>query len=233
MLASLPNLLTLSRIAVIPVMIALFLLPYDWAVWTNLGLFALACLTDYLDGLLARRLACITPLGRFLDPIADKLLVAAVLFMLAATARLEPLAVVPAVVILLREVLISGLREFLAGIGVGLPVSRLAKWKTGVQMGAIALAMVPQFLKAGLKKPIHFALSYDEEVGCIGVGRMIRDLTQAGIQPASCIVGEPTLMHLGVEPRWAPLHGDARFDHLLTTLRLTIPRTARMTRETP
>jgi len=142
MLTSLPNLLTLSRIAVIPIMIGLFLLPQAWAVWANLVLFAAACITDYFDGMLARKLGSVTALGRFLDPIADKLLVATVLFMLAASGRLDALAVIPAVVILLREVLISGLREFLAGVEVGLPVSRLAKWKTGVQMVALGTLMV-------------------------------------------------------------------------------------------
>ena len=142
MLPTLPNLLTLARIAAIPPAIALFFVPAGWADWTLLGLFGAAAVTDWLDGYLARLRAEESPFGRFLDPIADKLLVLALLFMLAATARLPGLSVVPAVVILLREVLISGLREFLAGLSVTLPVSRLAKYKTAVQMAAIALLII-------------------------------------------------------------------------------------------
>lgn len=139
---SLPNILTLARIAAIAPAIALFYLPTEWADWALLALFGAAAVTDWLDGYLARKLKEESAFGRFLDPIADKLLVVALLFMLAATARLPDWAIVPAVVILLREVLISGLREFLAGIGVGLPVSKLAKWKTAVQMVAIALLII-------------------------------------------------------------------------------------------
>jgi cardiolipin synthase len=150
MLLTLPNLLTLARIAAIPPAVALFFVPAGWADWALLALFVAAALTDWLDGYLARLRAEESPFGRFLDPIADKLLVSALLFMLAATARLPDLSVVPAVVILLRELLISGLREFLAGLSVALPVSRLAKYKTAVQMTAIALLIVAPTGTAGL-----------------------------------------------------------------------------------
>ena len=136
---SLPNLLTLGRIAAIPPAVALFYVPAWWADWALLLLFGAAALTDWLDGYLARMMKEESMLGRFLDPVADKLLVAALLFMLGATNRLPDLSVLPAVMILMREVLISGLREFLAGLGAGLPVSRMAKWKTAVQMAAIML----------------------------------------------------------------------------------------------
>ncbi|HSK40391.1 MAG TPA: CDP-diacylglycerol--glycerol-3-phosphate 3-phosphatidyltransferase [Arenibaculum sp.] len=142
MLTSLPNLLTLSRIAVIPVIIGLFFLSADWAAWTACGLFAAAAITDYLDGYLARVMDQTSPVGRFLDPIADKLLVAAVLFMLVAVDRLNGVSVLPAVIILLREVLVSGLREFLASLQVGVPVSRLAKWKTTIQMTTLGFLIV-------------------------------------------------------------------------------------------
>lgn len=142
MLTSLPNLLTLSRIVVIPVIIGLFFLPEAWAAWTACGLFAAAAITDYLDGYLARAMDQTSPVGKFLDPIADKLLVAAVLFMLVAVDRLQGVSVLPAVVILLREVLVSGLREFLASLQVGVPVSRLAKWKTTIQMAALGFLIV-------------------------------------------------------------------------------------------
>lgn len=137
MLTDLPNLLTLSRIAAIPVLVTLV----AWG--TPLGdilgclVFALAAITDYFDGKLARDRAQISDLGRMLDPIADKLLVGASLMMLAGQSRLGPGGLYPAIVIMLREILVSGLREYLAGIRISLPVSRLAKWKTGFQMGAL------------------------------------------------------------------------------------------------
>ena len=133
----LPNLLTLSRIVAIPVLVAL-------AAWrrpeTDLAaciLFAAAAVTDWLDGRLAREWRMTSDFGRMLDPIADKLLVGATLMLLAGLDRLSPLGLFPAIVIMLREILVSGLREYLAGLSVGLPVTRLAKWKTGVQMVAL------------------------------------------------------------------------------------------------
>jgi len=142
MLTKLPNLLTLSRIAVIPLMVATFYLPDIYSQWLACGLFAAAGLTDYLDGHFARRWKQHSEIGRFLDPIADKLLVGAALFMLAAFARISPTAILPALVILSREILVSGLREYLAGLRVRVPVSRLAKWKTGIQMTAIGFLLV-------------------------------------------------------------------------------------------
>jgi cardiolipin synthase len=152
MLTTLPNLLTLSRIVAIPLVVITFYLPSPDGPWIGCGLFALAGFTDWLDGRLARLWQQQSELGRFLDPIADKLLVAAVLFMLAALQlREDPppgklalaiLFVLPALVILSREILVSGLREHLAGLRVSVPVSRLAKWKTGLQMGAIGVLLV-------------------------------------------------------------------------------------------
>lgn len=142
MLTSLPNLLTLSRIAVIPVIVALFYVPGAWAAYAACALFAAAGVTDWIDGWLARAWQEESVIGKFLDPIADKLLVAAVLLMLVAAQKISGLVVLPAVVILLREVLVSGLREFLADLRVSVPVSRLAKWKTGVQMVAIGFLIV-------------------------------------------------------------------------------------------
>jgi cardiolipin synthase (CMP-forming) len=141
-LTSLPNLLTLSRILAIPVVVATFYLEGDFARWLGCALFAAAGFTDWLDGHFARRWEQQSELGRFLDPIADKLLVAATLFMLTVTGRLSSHAVLPALVILCREILVSGLREYLAGLRVGLPVSRLAKWKTVIQMVAIGVLIV-------------------------------------------------------------------------------------------
>lgn len=137
-----PNLLTLSRIVTIPLMVALFFVPKAWAAWTILAIYAPAAATDFLDGYLARSLSLTSPIGKFLDPIADKLFVGALLFMLAAVNRLDGLWVVPALAILMREIFIAGLREYLGPLNIQIPVSNLAKWKTGVQMTAIGFLIV-------------------------------------------------------------------------------------------
>jgi CDP-diacylglycerol---glycerol-3-phosphate 3-phosphatidyltransferase len=142
MLTSLPNLLTLSRILVIPPIVALFFVEGDMARWVTLGLYAAACVTDFFDGYIARSMGQISKLGRFLDPVADKLLVASVILMLVATGRISGLVVLPALIILIREILVSGLREHLASISVGVPVSRLAKWKTMIQMFSLGFLIV-------------------------------------------------------------------------------------------
>ncbi len=139
MITNLPNLLTLSRIAVIPLLVLLFYWDDPISRWVSLGLFTVAAVTDFFDGYFARSLNQHSLLGRMLDPIADKLLVASVVLMLVAFQRAPVLA---ALVILCRELLVSGLREFLAEIRVGMPVSRLAKWKTFIQMFAIGFLLV-------------------------------------------------------------------------------------------
>jgi len=140
---SLPNLLTLSRILAVPILV--FLLwrpaPLDYAI-----IFVLYCvvgITDYFDGYLARAQGQISKLGQFLDPIADKIMVAAVIMMLVSSRKMsgEPvihgLHIIPALIILLREIIVSGLREFLAESQVSVPVSALAKWKTTLQLVAL------------------------------------------------------------------------------------------------
>jgi cardiolipin synthase len=141
-MTSLPNLLTLSRIAVIPLVVATFYMDGVWPRWLACALFVAAAITDWFDGYLARSRNEVSALGRFLDPIADKLLVGAVLFMLACFDRIDRATILPALVILLREILVSGLREYLAELRVGMPVTRLAKWKTGVQMVALPVLLV-------------------------------------------------------------------------------------------
>jgi cardiolipin synthase len=138
-LTALPNLLTLLRIVLIVPVVALLFYWQDWARWAALALFVVASVTDWLDGKLARQQGLVSPLGRFLDPIADKLLVAAVLVMLAAVGQLRGLEVVAVILILSRELLVSGLREYLGEKGVVVKVSQLAKWKTTVQMVALTL----------------------------------------------------------------------------------------------
>ena len=146
---SLPNLLTLSRIVAVPLLVALLWWPH-WTLGFGIG-FALYCLmgiTDYFDGYLARAQGTVSKLGVFLDPIADKIMVAAVILMLVGTrhddvAVITGVHIIAALVILLREIAVSGLREFLAGLQVSLPVSKLAKWKTTLQLvslGALILA---------------------------------------------------------------------------------------------
>lgn len=139
---SLPMWLTFSRIAAIPALVVLFWAEGDEWRYAACALYALAAATDWLDGYLARAWAQQSKLGRMLDPIADKLLVAGVILLLVAFDRMSMPTVVAALVILLREVLVSGLREFLIELRVGLPVSALAKWKTGFQMTALGFLIV-------------------------------------------------------------------------------------------
>ncbi|MCB1538733.1 MAG: CDP-diacylglycerol--glycerol-3-phosphate 3-phosphatidyltransferase [Rhodospirillales bacterium] len=139
---NLPNLLTLFRIAIIPVLCALFLMQERWSLWAALGVYTLGAVTDFFDGYLARRWNQMSAFGRFLDPIADKLLVAAMLILIAAFNRLPGIWTIPAIVIMMREMLIAGLREFLGPHRIMLPVSRLAKWKTVFQMFAMGFLIM-------------------------------------------------------------------------------------------
>jgi cardiolipin synthase len=138
----LPNLLTYSRIVAVPVVVVLMLVERPLGNWLALAVFVAAGITDILDGHLARAWGQQSSLGRILDPIADKLLVSAVLLMLVGVDTLQGLTLLPAAIILCREILVSGLREFLADVQVGVPVSRLAKWKTGLQMTTIGFLIV-------------------------------------------------------------------------------------------
>ena len=140
---SLPNLLTLSRIFAVPILV--FLLwrpaPLDYAI--TFVLYCIVGITDYFDGYLARAWGNISKLGQFLDPIADKIMIGAVLIMLISSRKANPvpeiagLNIIPALVILLREIIVSGLREYLAGLQISVPVSALAKWKTTFQLIAL------------------------------------------------------------------------------------------------
>ena len=139
---ALPNILTYGRIAAVPVVVGLMYWQSIvdgplWLRWVALALFIAAGVTDFLDGYLARAWEQQSSLGLMLDPIADKLLVASCLLMLAAEETIRGWTLFAAVVILCREILVSGLREYLAELRVGVPVTRLAKWKTTAQMVAI------------------------------------------------------------------------------------------------
>ena len=148
---SLPNLLTLSRIVAVPLLVWFLWWP-DWEAGYGIA-FVLYCLmgiTDYFDGYLARSSGAVSRLGIFLDPIADKIMVAAVILILVGTRDIAGIHVIAALVILLREIAVSGLREFLAQVQVSVPVSQLAKWKTTLQLvslGAIILGgSVPEMV---------------------------------------------------------------------------------------
>jgi len=145
---NIPNLLTYGRILAVPLIVLCFyaegrLESSDFARWSAVALFALASITDYLDGYLARIWKQTSNIGRMLDPIADKLLVATCLMLLAAdpVETIHGWSLWAAIVILCREILVSGLREYLAELKVSLPVTRLAKWKTTIQMFAIGFLL--------------------------------------------------------------------------------------------
>ncbi len=140
---NLPNILTISRIIVIPLIFAsIYFTSYAWAMLAGI-LFVAASVTDYLDGYLARAWNETSAFGRLLDPIADKLLVATALVVILVKPNMYSLGItaIPAFVILCREILVSGLREFLREVNVGLPVTKLAKWKTAFQMTALAMML--------------------------------------------------------------------------------------------
>lgn len=149
---SLPNLLTLSRIFTVPVLMALLWWP-QWEAGYAMG-FAVYCLmgmTDYFDGYVARAQGAVSKLGVFLDPIADKIMVAAVILVLAAQGVLRgpyvgDMHVIAGLVILIREIAVSGLREFLGGLQVSMPVSKLAKWKTTFQLVSLGALILGQAL---------------------------------------------------------------------------------------
>ncbi len=140
---NLPNILTISRILVIPVIfLSLYINSFAWTMFIAI-LFVAAAVTDYFDGYLARCRNQTSAFGRLLDPIADKLLVASALVVILVKPDMVwcKLSYIPVFVILCREILVSGLREFLREVNVGLPVTRLAKWKTGFQMTALAMML--------------------------------------------------------------------------------------------
>lgn len=153
-----PNLLTLSRIVALPLLVACLWWPaWTAGYWLAFALYCLMGITDYFDGYLARAQGTVSKLGVFLDPIADKIMVAAVIVMLVATQDIVGVHLIAALIILLREIAVSGLREFLAQLQVSVPVSRLAKWKTTLQLVALgalilagALPLVPWVKLVGL-----------------------------------------------------------------------------------
>ena len=136
-----PNILTIGRIIIVPVFILSFYLPGALGDWMPFFIFVIASFTDFLDGLLARLYKEESKLGELLDPIADKIIVASALVLLVMDQIIINYEVVAAIIILIREILISGLREFLAKVQITMPVTSLAKFKTFIQMFAIAILL--------------------------------------------------------------------------------------------
>ena len=170
---ALPNALTIMRIVLVPVFVVAFVIPGDGARLVAFAVFALAGISDWLDGFAARKLKAGSDFGRMLDPIADKVLVAVALMMLVAegtftrysatTGMLSLVKLVPALIILTREILVSGLREFLAGTRVSVPVTAVAKFKTAVQMlaiGAMILTPLGDRLAPGIPAMTYAAIAY-------------------------------------------------------------------------
>ena len=141
MLKKIPNILTIGRIIIVPFFVLAFYLPGFYGDLTACVLFVIASFTDFLDGMLARMMEEESKLGELLDPIADKIIVATALILLVMSGTIRHYEVIAAIIILTREILISGLREFLARGRIKLPVTNLAKLKTFLQMVAIALLL--------------------------------------------------------------------------------------------
>lgn len=142
---NLPNILTIARILLLPfMMMCFFMEPVYGAVasWICLGLYVIAAVTDFLDGWVARKFNQVSPFGTFLDPISDKIFVGCLLVLLVGFGRLEGVWMIPVMLILFREFLISGLREFLGPQNVKLPVTNLAKWKTTLQMLSLGFLVI-------------------------------------------------------------------------------------------
>lgn len=139
---NIPNILTLLRVILIPLFVALFYLPVTWGHWAASAVFAIASATDWLDGYLARRLGQTTPFGAFLDPVADKLIVAVALVLLVAEHSSLWLTL-PAAIIICREIVVSALREWMAELGARaqVAVSQMGKWKTAAQMAALIILL--------------------------------------------------------------------------------------------
>src|SRR6185503_3779665 len=144
---NLPNILTYGRIAAAPLVGATFYIPGNWGYWIAFLIFVAASITDYFDGYLARAWKQQSALGRMLDPIADKLLVAVSILVLVADDTLRHWSIWAAIIVLMREIFVSGLREFLAELHVSVPVTRLAKWKTTMQLVAIAALLIAPALQ--------------------------------------------------------------------------------------
>jgi cardiolipin synthase len=158
---NLPNLLTYGRIAAAPLVGLTYWIPGDGGPWIAFLIFAVAAITDYFDGYLARIWQQQSALGRMLDPIADKLLVSVSILILVADGVLDGWSIWAAIIVLMREIFVSGLREFLAELRVSVPVTRLAKWKTTMQLFAIGTLLIAPTI-SGAKDGVltHLGLAF-------------------------------------------------------------------------
>lgn len=145
MLQQLPNILTISRILLLPVLLGLMMVGESWAIWSAVWIYSFCAVTDFFDGWIARKYGGTSKFGTFLDPISDKIFVACVMLVLVEIGRLPDFWIIPALVIFVREFLISGLREFLGPQNITVPVSKLAKWKTTVQMVALGFLIAGDY----------------------------------------------------------------------------------------
>lgn len=157
-LFNIPNILSAYRIAVIPVLTLLFYIGGAAATWMNVVIFALACISDLLDGIIARHTGQTTIFGKFLDSTSDKILIGGTLMLLVAFGRIDGIWIIPALIIYLREILVAGLREFLGLYNVSVEISMLGKWKAAIQMIACGFliagdygdVLVPHTMAIGL-----------------------------------------------------------------------------------
>lgn len=140
--SNIANSITFFRIGLIPVIVSLYFVHSEHALWLAVILFFIGCVSDYFDGYVARTFGRVTRFGKLIDPIADKLLIASVLMMLSGFGYIAGLSLLPAIIIVCREIFVSGLREWLGLEQVELPVSSLSKWKTFVQMLSLGMIML-------------------------------------------------------------------------------------------
>ena len=149
-LANIPNILTLLRILIIPVIIIFLEIGNEFYNWLSLLLYIIACISDFFDGYLARKFELESSFGRFLDPIADKILIVSVIFILVSNSIITGFFVYPALVIVIREILVSGLRDFFAHSTETLLVTNLSKWKTLIQMFSLGFLIVANNFESNL-----------------------------------------------------------------------------------
>ncbi len=157
----LPNILTVGRLLLLPFLVVMMMTGTVWASWTALAIYTVCSVTDWLDGFIARRMNLQSSFGTFLDPIADKIFILTVLLTLVANDTLHGIWITPVLLILAREFLIAGLREFLGPKNIQVPVSNLGKWKTAIQMIALGFLVVGEF-----GRPV---LTYSVEIGLVGL----------------------------------------------------------------
>jgi cardiolipin synthase len=149
-LKNIPNLLTIIRILLIPVIIIFMEVDNELYRWLALALYTVACLSDFFDGYLARRFELESNFGRFLDPIADKILIVSIIFILIAHGKISGFFIYPALIIVLREILVSGLRDFFSHSSESLLVTNLSKWKTLIQMFSLGFLIVSSNFDTGI-----------------------------------------------------------------------------------